>query len=56
MKKKIIKGGKIVTATDSFEADILIEGEKIVQIGKDLVNINAEIVEYDRKICIPRRH
>ncbi|CAM5218901.1 Allantoinase OS=Ureibacillus acetophenoni OX=614649 GN=allB PE=3 SV=1 [Ureibacillus acetophenoni] len=53
MKKKIIKGGKIVTATDSFEADILIEGEKIVQIGKDLVNIDAEIVDATGKYVFP---
>ena len=32
----IIKGGTIVTAADTYVADIRIEGEKIVEIGKDL--------------------
>ena len=32
----IIKGGTIVTAADTYAADLRIEGEKIVEIGKDL--------------------
>ena len=32
----VIKNGTIVTATDMYEADIGIEGEKIVAIGKEL--------------------
>jgi len=32
----VIKGGTIVAADRSYEADILIEGEKIAAIGKDL--------------------
>ncbi|RUM98903.1 dihydropyrimidinase [Pseudaminobacter arsenicus] len=33
---KVIKGGTIVAADRTYEADILIEGEKITAIGKDL--------------------
>ncbi len=33
---KVIKGGTVVTADRSYEADVLIEGDKIVEIGKDL--------------------
>ena len=33
---KVIKGGTIVAADRSYEADVLIEGEKIAQIGPDL--------------------
>lgn len=33
---KVIKGGKIVSADHTYEADILIEGDKITAIGKDL--------------------
>ncbi|MCV6576767.1 MAG: dihydropyrimidinase [Cohaesibacter sp.] len=33
---KVIKGGTIVTADLTYEADLLIEGDKIVEIGKNL--------------------
>ena len=33
---KVIKGGTIVTADLTYEADVLIEGERIVAIGPDL--------------------
>lgn len=32
----VLKGGRIITAADSYEADIKIEGEKIVAIGDKL--------------------
>ncbi|KGR92265.1 phenylhydantoinase [Ureibacillus massiliensis 4400831 = CIP 108448 = CCUG 49529] len=53
MTKKIIKGGTIATATDIFEGDILIEGEKIVQIGKDLLDTEAEIIDATGKYVFP---
>ncbi|SFC70578.1 dihydropyrimidinase [Bacillus sp. OV322] len=40
--KKIIRNGKIVTASDVYKADILIENEKISAIG---INLNAEGAE-----------
>ncbi|WP_335870861.1 dihydropyrimidinase [Bacillus sp. 2205SS5-2] len=43
--KKIIKNGVIVTATDQYEADILIEEGKIVNIGHNHTSENAEIVD-----------
>ena len=33
---KVIKGGTVVTADRTWKADVLIEGEKIKQIGEDL--------------------
>ena len=33
----IIKNGRVITATDDYVADILIEGEKIIAIGNNLV-------------------
>ena len=32
----LIKNGRIVTATDDFQGDVLIEGETILAVGKDL--------------------
>jgi dihydropyrimidinase len=43
--KKIIKNGTIATAADTYQADILIENEKIAMIGKDLSAEGAEIID-----------
>lgn len=47
MMATIIKNGTLITASERFKADILIEGEKISQIGAELkhpdaIEINAE--------------
>ncbi|USK35471.1 dihydropyrimidinase [Bacillus sp. F19] len=47
--KKLIKNGIIVTAADTYKADILVEGEQIAAIGCNLPEENAEIV--DAKGC-----
>jgi dihydropyrimidinase len=41
----IIKNGVLITASERFKADILVEGEKISQIGQDLTHPNAEIID-----------
>src|SRR3954470_23902768 len=33
---RLIRGGRGVTATDAFEADVLIDGERIVAVGTGL--------------------
>src|ERR1700750_1902978 len=33
---RLIRGGRVVTATDAFAADVLIEGESIVAVGTGL--------------------
>ncbi|MFT4412290.1 dihydropyrimidinase [Fredinandcohnia humi] len=47
--KKVIKNGTIVTATDTFQADIFIENGVISQIGENLAVRGAEVV--DAKGC-----
>ncbi|WP_134701699.1 dihydropyrimidinase [Ammoniphilus sp. YIM 78166] len=42
---KVIKGGTIVTATDKYQADLLIEGEKIMSIAKQLDIPGAEVID-----------
>ena len=32
----LIKSGTLVNAAETFKADILVDGERIVQIGSDL--------------------
>jgi dihydropyrimidinase len=43
--KKIIKNGTIVTAADTFKADLLIENEVISQIGQSLSAVGAELID-----------
>lgn len=45
--RTLITNGHIVTAVDSYHADILIEGETVALIGKDLAAVAGEV---DRKI------
>lgn len=49
----IIKGGKIVTAVDTYDADVRIEGEKIVSIGSDLEKYGDEILRAEGCYIIP---
>lgn len=51
--KKIIKGGRVATAADAFEADILIDNGKIVQIGRNLSEDGAETIDATGKYVLP---
>lgn len=50
--KTLIKNGKIVTASDSYIADILIEGQQIIAIGKDLADAD-EVIDASGKFVFP---
>jgi dihydropyrimidinase len=49
----LIKNGTLITASETFEADILIEDEKIVLIGNNLGHPNAEITDATGKFIMP---
>jgi dihydropyrimidinase len=54
--RTLIKNGHIVTAVDSYIADILIDGETIAIIGKDLASIITDIdrtIDATNKLVIP---
>ncbi len=51
--KKVIKNGTIVTATDTFQADILIENGTIRQIGENLPSNEAEVIDATGKLVFP---
>jgi dihydropyrimidinase len=53
MTATLIKNGTLITATETFEADILIEEEKISLIGKDLHHPNASIIDAAGKFIMP---
>jgi dihydropyrimidinase len=43
--KTLIRYGTVVTASDTFPADVLIDGEKIVAVGQDLDTSGAEVID-----------
>ena len=51
--KTLITGGTIVTATDNYKADVLVEDEKIAMIGKGLKAGGAKTINATGKYVIP---
>jgi dihydropyrimidinase len=50
----LIKSGTLVTAADTFAADVLVEGEIIAQIGQDLrAPEGAEVVDARGRLVMP---
>ncbi len=49
----LIENGNIITSTIEYNADILVEGEKIVQIGKDLDRNGHKVVDATGKYVFP---
>ncbi len=49
----LIKNGTLITAADTFQADILIEDETIFQVGKNLNHPNAEVIDAAGKLIMP---
>ena len=45
----LIKNGNILTSQNEFVADILVEDEKIVAIGKDINTDGHEVVDATQK-------
>ena len=51
--KTLIKNGTLITASDTFQADILVEDGKIVEIGQALQIPDAEPVDASNKLVLP---
>jgi dihydropyrimidinase len=51
--KTLIKSGTLISASETFSADILIEGEQIVQIGVNLKDPEAFLVDATGKLILP---
>ncbi len=49
----IIKSGTIITASETFQADILIDGEKIVSVGENIEFPGAEVIDAADKLIMP---
>ena len=52
-RKRLLKGGTIITASETFEADVLIVGERIAAIGRDLTVPDADVVDVSGKLIMP---
>ena len=53
MKKTLIQNGTIVTACDRYVGDVLIEGETVAALGKDLPAEGARLISAEGKLVIP---
>lgn len=51
--KTLIKNGTVVTASDSYRADILIDGETIALVGPTLPQPDAAVVDAAGKFVLP---
>src|SRR5436853_3269599 len=54
--KTLITNGRIVTAVDDYVADVLVEGETITLIGRNLANLVGEVdktIDATDKLVIP---
>jgi dihydropyrimidinase len=49
----LIKNGALITASESYTADILVRGEKIFEIGVDLHAPDAEVIDARGKLIMP---
>ncbi len=53
MDLKLIRSGTLVTDSASYAADVLIDGEKIVEIGEGLEVSDAEVFDATGKLVMP---
>jgi dihydropyrimidinase len=53
MTTTLIKNGTLITATETFESDILIEDEKISHIAKNIQHPNAVVIDAAGKLIMP---
>jgi len=49
----LFKNGTVINAGDTFQADVLVEGEKVVMIGQKIPNGNHKIVDAKGKYLMP---
>ncbi len=51
--KTLIKNGTLITASDTFKSDILIEDEKILRIGLNLEADSVPVIDASGKLLLP---
>ncbi len=53
MAELLIKNGRIVTAVDDYQADILVENERVALIGRELSLPAGTVIDASGKLVIP---
>lgn len=53
MASYLIKGGQLITASETFIADILVEGETIVEISRDITTSATHVIDASGKVIMP---
>jgi dihydropyrimidinase len=51
--KTLIRGGMIVTASDTYTGDVLVDGETIHSVGVELDAPGAKVIDATKKLVIP---
>lgn len=51
--KTIIAGGTVVNSEGEYQADVLVDGGRIVTVGLDLLRDGAEVVDASSAYVIP---
>ena len=51
--KRLFKGGTVVSSEGMQDVDILVKGEKILAVGRDLAFRDAEIIDVKGKLLFP---
>ena len=49
----LIKSGTLITDVETFQADILVEGEAITEIADNLDVVGAEVIDASGKLIMP---
>ena len=49
----LIRNGTIVTASDTIRADVLIDGEQVALIGRNLPEAGATVIDASGKLLLP---
>ena len=49
----LIKSGTLITDKETFQADILVEGEAITEIADNLDVVGAEVIDASGKLIMP---
>ncbi len=53
MARCLIRSGTLITASETFQADVLIDGETVAAIGQGLHAQGAEVVDASGKLILP---
>ena len=54
MQRYLLKGGTIVTHNEKIKKDVLIEGERILQVETDIKNdLSVEIIDCHNQLIFP---